>query len=159
MLARVLAMALSLCLSVYVCHKSVFYWSGWTDRAGFWHGLIPGSGAAGEADVSWVEMTMMPTVASNSRDVDNEAIVTDRFTHCRSTMMSARSIDDTHTQWQCHWFIIHQLVERDHSQLPWPDPFRDHKTKRKLYTLWMRVGVKCLNHAHKGLHCESKNWA
>ena len=33
MLARVLAMAL--CLSVSVCHKSVFCWSGWTDRADF----------------------------------------------------------------------------------------------------------------------------
>jgi len=32
MLARVLAMALS------VCHKSVFCWSGWMHRAGFWHG-------------------------------------------------------------------------------------------------------------------------
>jgi len=38
MLARVLTMALCLCLSVCVCHKSVFCWSGWTDRAGFWHG-------------------------------------------------------------------------------------------------------------------------
>jgi len=26
----------SVCLSV--CHKSVFYRNGWTDRAGFWHG-------------------------------------------------------------------------------------------------------------------------
>ena len=31
---RILAMGL--CPSV--CHKSVFCWSGWTDRAGFWHG-------------------------------------------------------------------------------------------------------------------------
>jgi len=34
MLALVLAMAL--CLSV--CHKSAYHWSGWTARAGFWHG-------------------------------------------------------------------------------------------------------------------------
>jgi len=25
-------------LSASVCHKSVFYRKGWTDRAGFWHG-------------------------------------------------------------------------------------------------------------------------
>ena len=37
-LARVLTMALCLSVSVSVCHKSVFYCSGWTDRAGFWHG-------------------------------------------------------------------------------------------------------------------------
>ena len=29
-------LAMGLCPSV--CHKSVFCWSGWTDRAGFWHG-------------------------------------------------------------------------------------------------------------------------
>ena len=27
-----------LCLFVCICHKSVFYQNGWTDRAGFWHG-------------------------------------------------------------------------------------------------------------------------
>jgi len=27
-------------VSVSVCHKSVFYWSGWTDRAGFWNGCF-----------------------------------------------------------------------------------------------------------------------
>jgi len=35
MLVRVLAMAV--CPSVCVCHKSVFYWSGWADRAGFFY--------------------------------------------------------------------------------------------------------------------------
>ena len=32
-------MSVSVCLSVTlsVCHKSVFYRNGWTDRAGFWH--------------------------------------------------------------------------------------------------------------------------
>ena len=31
----VLVLAMALCLSV--CHMSVFYLNGWTDRAGFWH--------------------------------------------------------------------------------------------------------------------------
>jgi len=41
MLVRVLAMAL--CLSVCVCHKSVFYQNGCMNRAGFWYGrfLLP----------------------------------------------------------------------------------------------------------------------
>jgi len=26
------------CLSVSVCHKSVFYWNGWANPAGLWHG-------------------------------------------------------------------------------------------------------------------------
>jgi len=30
--------AVVLCLSVCVCHKSVFCRNGWTNRAGFWHG-------------------------------------------------------------------------------------------------------------------------
>jgi len=29
-------LAVDLCLSVSVCHKSVFYRNGWTDRADFW---------------------------------------------------------------------------------------------------------------------------
>jgi len=40
MLAWVLAMAL--CLSLSVCHKSVFHRNGWTDSAGCWHlGFFP----------------------------------------------------------------------------------------------------------------------
>ena len=31
-------LCLSVCLCLFISHKSVFYWSGWTDRAGFWHG-------------------------------------------------------------------------------------------------------------------------
>jgi len=30
--------AMTLCLSVYVCHKQEFYQNGWTNWAGFWHG-------------------------------------------------------------------------------------------------------------------------
>jgi len=41
-IARLLAVALCLCLSVVVwlsvCHKSVFYRNGWTNRVGFCHG-------------------------------------------------------------------------------------------------------------------------
>jgi len=31
-------LCLSVCLCLFISHKSVFCWSGWTDRAGFWHG-------------------------------------------------------------------------------------------------------------------------
>ena len=31
-------LAMALCPSVSVCHKSEFCWNGWTNRAGFWHG-------------------------------------------------------------------------------------------------------------------------
>ena len=35
--SAVLAMGLCLSVRVCVCHKSVFYRNGWTNRAGFWH--------------------------------------------------------------------------------------------------------------------------
>jgi len=51
MLARVLAMAM--CPSVCVCHKSEFYRNGWANRAGFWH-------VSSHPAVCWREIRVSP---------------------------------------------------------------------------------------------------
>jgi len=42
------------CLCSSVCHKSVFYWNGWTNRAGFWHVSFLPPVLHSFADLGWI---------------------------------------------------------------------------------------------------------